>query len=179
MQTAGPDEYPALRTLASAAFPEETLIDPDLYRRLLASRTMLVRMLTTDQGPAGYYAIWPLTQAAYASLQRGDRRERDLDASDIVPLQDMRAAVLYLSDICLAPAAPAVILLRDLIATLLAVLHAHPRITHVAAWAFTPQGARLARRLGLVPVPDNPALVHTTAQSLMSTLAAHPRRRQP
>jgi hypothetical protein len=176
IRDAGPDDYPALRTLAAAAFPAETLIDPGLYRQLLASHTILVRLLTTDQGPAGYYALWPLTAPAYARLQRADIHERDLNAGDIVPIYHPQASVLYLSDLCLAPAAPSVILLRDLRATLLAALRAHPRITHLAAWAFSPQGARLAARFGMLPVPQNPALVQTSATSIVNGLAASRRR---
>jgi hypothetical protein len=172
MITAGPDDYPALRTLACAWFPSDTLIDAALYRQLLASRIVPVRMLLSEQGCAGYYALWPLTTTAYNSLQQGEKRERDLGAGDIVAAGDSRAAVLYLSDVCVAPGAPGVVLLKDLGRTLVRLLRAHPHITHVAAWAFSAEGARLAQRLGMAAAPHNPALVQSTAASIMGRLAA-------
>jgi hypothetical protein len=172
MRTAGPDDYPALRALAGAWFPAETLLDAVLYRQLLASRMILARILAAEDGPLGYYALWPLTAAAYESLRRGEKRERELGAREIVAAEETRGSVLYVADICAAPGAPALVLLRDLRCLLDGLLRAHPHITRVAAWAFSAQGARLAERLGMRPVPRNPALVQTTATSIMSRVAA-------
>jgi hypothetical protein len=154
------------------------LLDPALYRQLLAAGTICVRIAATGHGPAGYYALWPLTEAAYESLTRGQTRERDLGVNDIVAPRGPRARVLYVSDVCMAPGAPGLVLLRDLRRTLSDLLETRPHITRVAAWTFSPQGARLAGRLGMLPVPHNPALVQTTATSIISGLAARPRGRQ-
>jgi hypothetical protein len=174
MRAAGPDDYPALRALGSAWFPAETLIDSALYRRLLESAVVCVRMLDTEQGPAGYYALWPLTAAAYESLRRGEKRERDLGAEEIVAPEDGRASMVYVADICVAQGESGPVLLRDMRRTVVDLLRAHPHITGVAAWAFSAEGARLAARLGMRPVPQNPALVQIAATSIMSKLAARP-----
>ncbi len=165
MRTAGPDDYPAMRALAGAWFPAETLLDAALYRHLLAAGTIHARILPREGGPAGYYALWPLTSVAYASLRRREKRERDLGAGDIVAPQDARASVLYVSDVCASPGVSGLVLLRDMQRTLVELLRAHPHITRVAAWAFTPKGARLAARFGMRPVADSPALMETTVQT--------------
>jgi hypothetical protein len=185
MRTAGPDDYPVLRALADAWFPAETLIEPALYRHLLGVGAVRVRILMCADGPAGYYALWPLTAAAYSSLRRGERRERDLTAIDIVAPQDERASVLYVSDVCRAPGAsggalrrpPVLILLRDLQRSLVALLRVHPHITRVAAWAFSSDGSRLAVRFGLSPVAPGSALVEIAAAAIGARLA--PRERAP
>jgi hypothetical protein len=174
MRWAGPDDYPALRALAEAWFPAETLIDPTLYRHLLGSGTVRVRVRMGDQGPAGYYALWPLTAAAYASLKSGEKRERDLGVGDIVSASDPRARVLYISDVCARPdaagGAPGLVVLKDLQRSLVDLLRGNPQIAHVAAWAFSAEGARLAARLGLRPVADGTALVEIAAAALDSRL---------
>ena len=170
MRTAGPGDYPALRALAGAWFPAETLLDAALYRNLLAAGTILARILPREDGLAGYYALWPLTAAAYESLRRGEKRERDLAVGDIVAPQDTRACVLYVSDVCVAPGASGLVLLRDMQRTLVELLRAHPHITRVAAWAFTAQGAQLAARLGMRSVAQNAALVETTSTAIMTRL---------
>ena len=175
MRFAGPDDYPAMRALAGAWFPAETLIDPAVYRHLLAAGTIHARILPREDGLAGYYALWPLTSAAYESLRRGEKRERDLAVGDIVAPQDPRAGVLYVSDVCAAPGASGLVLLRDMQRTLVELLCAHPHITRVAAWAFTAQGAQLAARLGMRPVAHNAALVETMSTAIMTRLLA-PRR---
>jgi hypothetical protein len=178
MHTAGPRDYPVLRALALAWFPAETLLDAALYRQLLATRTICARIAATDHGPAGYYALWPLTHAAYESLTREQIRERDLGVDDIVAPRNPRARVLYVADVCMGSGAPGLVLLRDLRRTLSDLLRPQSNITRVAAWAFSRPGAHLAGRLGMLPVPHNPTLVRTTATSIMSRLAARPQGRQ-
>jgi hypothetical protein len=181
MRSAVPEDYPALRALAAAWFPAETLIDPALYRRLLTTGVAPVRILDGQKGPAGYYALWPLTAAAYGALSRGDRRERDLGGADIVAPQDERARVLYVSDVCMA-ATPGearqslagYVLLRDLWRSVANLSYAHRHIARVAAWAFSPQGARLAARLGLRPVAHNPELMEIMTPALRGRLKQAP-----
>lgn len=165
MRAAGPDDYPALRALAGVWFPAETLIDPHLYRHLLSAGTIHARILERGNGPAGYYALWPLTERAYESLRRGEKRERDLVVGDIVAPEDERASVLYVSDVCAAPGRPATAMIRDLQRTIADLLLANPHITRVAAWAYSERGAKLATRLGMRPVAENPALVEIAASA--------------
>jgi hypothetical protein len=182
LRWAGADDYPAIRALAMGWFPAETLIEPVLYRRLLATGTARVRLLEGQAGASGYYALWPLTAAAYDALSRGERRERDLGAADIVAPHDARANVLYISDVCMAPGAPGAargaaaghVLLRDLRRSLADLACAYRHIARVAAWAFSPQGVRLAQRLGLRPVAHNPALMENMTAALRSRLAPAP-----
>jgi hypothetical protein len=112
-------------------------------------------LLVEDGEPIGSLGIWPLRRAAFHDIATGRRAEKQLESVDFSPSSDARSTrSWYCSGLIVAPAAragrgaAAWLLLRGALEGW-AAGGALTSTVDFCAVAFTPQGDRIARRLGM------------------------------
>jgi hypothetical protein len=135
-------------------FPSTLSIDDEEYKTLL-ERGGYVR-LAQAEGPfsraetVGFYSVWPISRRTFESLVEGTRKEKELTAMDVLQFDDHQAEVLYIPEIAIrrrSKYGPR--LLRDALQYIRRRLTEHANLQTVALWAYSPNGRRLARKLGM------------------------------
>ncbi len=174
-------DYPAIREIARQTFPEGALLPPERFLPLLERKPALVRVLECagpDAGRAvcGYYALWPMSRSTFLSLAEGELREKDLAERHLLGLDDPKAQVLYVMDVCAGGQArgrSGSRLTLDLLDEVRQKLSASPQLSSVAAWAYTPVGARLCERAAMQPYDRGglePRIWHGRREAVLAAL---------
>jgi hypothetical protein len=113
-------------------------------------------LLIEDGEPVGSLGLWPLRRSAFHDLATGRRAEKQLEGSDFAPLADARSArSWYCSGLIVARSARArrAAAARSLLRGALegwAANGAFASRVDLCAVAYTPDGLRLMRRLGMI-----------------------------
>jgi hypothetical protein len=103
----------------------------------------------------GYYAILPLQSSAYNLLREQKISEISLGANHFMQSEDSRLEALYILDVARDPRFQVgAALLRDLCRQVGDLIERNPNRKEVGTWAFTEDGRKVVKRLGMRKIKD-------------------------